>query len=569
MVAVIFDSSRSDPVRYLLGMEDAKKLARAFVPVVLAGDAREMRALIRDSRFRSKYLSGVLAFSERLEEIHGKLPDTLAQFRRWVSGGQFPGRVIDLFVLHLKADGRVEIHFLLLAHDPRSGRSLDLYSHRRDLSGLEAWTIAENKRSGYKDPRPLEHFDAFNPVNPELPESSRAWLQALDTALGEALISSCEALRNGHPPLLRSAIDVRQALSALGGLDVQSHIGSVSLRHPDHGKLTLHGAKFDARFNIRSFARALETRASIDRLPARERQAELDRRAETSVTRRGRLVQRLLRDAHPESEDLIGGDRYRRATSHPRPHAPTVALAPATDYVVDRIGDRLRRAVDVVRGWGIHGAAPQGPLGSSSGRHGLSPPGEVAASASAHTRGADRQRDAASPSFDDDDHVGDHTRRIRKSLKLKLLLAYHAHANRIAEILDRLAALARTFSAALSRAAGLARDFARGIEGRRRARADLHQATHQLERGVEEIRGARAERDATTRSLHHALGCFDAALGTLRNSLDHTEPTALASRLFPDRRQPERTSQVDPRAVSHAPADRGPASQSDQQSPMI
>ena len=171
MIVKFFRRSKgqgSKPINYFLGAEKDREFAR-----VLSGDPDITEHLINATKFENKYTSGVLSFTERVDEISEA--DKLAimrSFEKTLFPGLEPDQYDILWIEHSDKDrfdvdsegkqiretersGRLELNFVIPCHELRTGKRLQPFYAGTDLRRVNAWKNIINREVRTVDGQPL------------------------------------------------------------------------------------------------------------------------------------------------------------------------------------------------------------------------------------------------------------------------------------------------------------------------------------------------------------------------------------------------------------------------------
>lgn len=264
------------PIEYLLG-KDYKREAASL----LRGDPDLTRDLIDASNFSKRYTSGVLSFAE--EDIPDHLKNELMDdFERTILAGLEPDQYNVLWVQHKDKDNkddktkkRLELNFVIVNTELRSGKRLQPYFRPADFHLVNNWQNYVNARHEFSDPND--------------PAKRRSLITASDTskdrqkAVEQINESLMQLIESGA---VRGRQDILKALESSGFTVARETKQSISIASPDGGKnIRLKGAIYERSFNASQLdAEEIERAGASYRESAAERTERAKAALEKSVS---------------------------------------------------------------------------------------------------------------------------------------------------------------------------------------------------------------------------------------------------------------------------------------------
>ncbi len=149
MLAKINDISknRTGVIEYFLNDERVKN-GTAYV---LMGNEHFTKHLIKSSRYKQKYMSGGMMFHKKEVTTPEMEQEIMADFESMIFAGLDQSQYNILWVKH-EDKGRVELNYIIPRVNLANGKSLDLYSHKKDSPIFKMWQNKINKKYDLRDP---------------------------------------------------------------------------------------------------------------------------------------------------------------------------------------------------------------------------------------------------------------------------------------------------------------------------------------------------------------------------------------------------------------------------------
>lgn len=224
---------------YLMSEKDAQGKERDIPPEVLRGDPKITKQIISRLNFAQNYKSGVLSFTETVDEIgRGKLGEIMDSFEDVVKAGfeDDPGRIDVLWVLH-QDKGRAELHWVIPNVDLETGKRFQPYFDRVDQKMFRAWERLTNTENGFTDPADPARARTIN-IPAYLPENKEAQYRQINDAITGMFAQG----------KIKNRDDVVEALTEVGyGINRLSR-DYLSIKDPNGLKLRLKGAFYGESF---------------------------------------------------------------------------------------------------------------------------------------------------------------------------------------------------------------------------------------------------------------------------------------------------------------------------------
>jgi Relaxase/Mobilisation nuclease domain len=259
---------------YLMSEKDAQGKERNIPAEVLRGDPRITKQIISRLNFAQNYKSGVLSFTETVDEIgRDKLGEIMDSFEDMVKAGfeDDPGRIDVLWVLH-QDKGRAELHWVIPNVDLETGKRFQPYFDRVDQKMFRAWERLTNTENGFTDPADPARARNIN-IPAYLPENKEAQYRQINDAI-------VGLFAQGQ---IKNRDDVVKTLTTAGYEINRLSRDYLSIKDPNGLKLRLKGAFYGESF--RSPA-SLERHAEQGSGDQPERLAELRGELEGYVAKR-------------------------------------------------------------------------------------------------------------------------------------------------------------------------------------------------------------------------------------------------------------------------------------------
>lgn len=260
---------------YLMSEKDAQGKERNIPAEVLRGDPKITKQIISRLNFAQNYKSGVLSFTETVDEIgRGKLGEIMDSFEDMVKAGfeDDPGRIDVLWVLH-QDKGRAELHWVIPNVDLETGKRFQPYFDRVDQKMFRAWERLTNTENGFTDPSDPDRARKRIIIPSYLPENKEAQYRLIDEAIRG--LFAVEDIKNRD--------DVVEKLTEAGYEINRLSRDYLSIKDPNGLKLRLKGEFYGANFTS---PESLARNAEQGRGDKTERIAELRGELEGYVAKR-------------------------------------------------------------------------------------------------------------------------------------------------------------------------------------------------------------------------------------------------------------------------------------------
>jgi len=142
-----YGKNRTGAIEYPLDEKRVKE-GTAFV---LKGNANFTKHLIKTCKYKYKYVSGTLRFAD--EDVVSEVQERkiMDSFEKMFFAGLDPSIYHILWVKHVDK-GVTELNYIVPQVRLDTGKSLDLYSHKRDVPIFSQWQDGINKRYGLANP---------------------------------------------------------------------------------------------------------------------------------------------------------------------------------------------------------------------------------------------------------------------------------------------------------------------------------------------------------------------------------------------------------------------------------
>ena len=243
MIQKIFSLKRArtqkiylNPFAYLL-----RKNGRKVEPVVLSGDVKVANVLIKNSRFKQRYISLVLSFEESIAEE--KAFKIIESYERCAYVGIDDSKIVRVWVLHQEHD-RTELHCIVVNSYLRD-RQPDLrWQHAYvnvDHMLFKSWQELINVEYDFQSPDdPASRRLRSHPYSP-LSEQDHQIFKEVDLAI-------CREIQSGK---ITSRNDILEYLKQTG-YQTNPKPSKIGIRSPETGRyyVYLEGQKYDESFDL-------------------------------------------------------------------------------------------------------------------------------------------------------------------------------------------------------------------------------------------------------------------------------------------------------------------------------
>ncbi len=279
MIVKFFRRSKeqgSAPLNYFLGAKRDREHSR-----VISGDPVITEHLINATKYQNKYKSGVLSFTERVNEIsEDDKRKIMQEFEQTLFPGLEPDQYDILWIEHGDKNidknnpvGRLELNFLIPCQELRTGKRLQPFYAATDLKRVNAWKNKTNAEYGLSDPNEPRRKRLFNPFLGIAPKPTPYKREPKKIAVEKKLdFSSRDSLRESIEQHLRAElkrrdsylVDRRTVINELEnvlGLFIERKVKkSITVIHPElrdkNGiamNVRLTGGIYDQDFNPKDY----------------------------------------------------------------------------------------------------------------------------------------------------------------------------------------------------------------------------------------------------------------------------------------------------------------------------
>jgi hypothetical protein len=243
MIHKIFNLKRArtqkiylNPFAYLL-----RKIGRKLEPVILSGDVKIAKALIKNSRFNQRYTSLVLTFNKFINE--DKAFKIIESYERCAYVGIDDSKIARVWVLHQEHD-RTELHCIVV--------NSYLRDREPDLRWQHAYVNVD--RMLFKSWQELINIE-YDLLSPDDPSAKRfrshpySPLNEHDHQIFEEVdIAICREIKSGK---IASRKDILEFLKEKG-YQTNPKQSKIGIRSPETGRYYLHleGQKYEESFDL-------------------------------------------------------------------------------------------------------------------------------------------------------------------------------------------------------------------------------------------------------------------------------------------------------------------------------
>jgi hypothetical protein len=281
---------------YLMSEKDAQGKVRNIPAEVMRGDPKITKQIISRLNFAQNYKSGVLSFTETVDEIgRGKLGEIMDSFEEMVKAGfeDDPGRIDVLWVLH-QDKGRAELHWVIPNVDLETGKRFQPYFDRVDQKMFRAWERLTNTENGFTDPADPARARTIN-IPAYLPENKEAQYRQINDAI-TGLFAQGQ---------IKNRDDVVKTLTTAGYEINRLSRDYLSIKDPNGLKLRLKGAFYGESFTSPA---SIERYAEQGRGDQSERLTELRGELEGYVAKRRDYVRGRYCQSGSSSQESDRGE---------------------------------------------------------------------------------------------------------------------------------------------------------------------------------------------------------------------------------------------------------------------
>ena len=325
------DGFSKGPLDYLLGKDRAREHAR-----ILSGSEAEIAGLIDTSPYHRKYTSGCLSFyeSDLSDEAKSKV---MADFEKCLFPGLDQGQYRVLWIEHRdkvnEATGqqRLELNFLIPNVEVFSGKSLQPFYHKADMSRVDLFKKVTNYEYEFYDPDdPINRQPTTIQKNlPKAVKEIKATVNRLaETAVEQGDIYDRESLKKW--------------LIAMGFEITNEKPNSLSIKNPygddDSRPIRLTGAIYEQDYRVRAEGTSLSSEASSRYREESRRRYEADlQRYQDHLAKKAEYHQRKYRAGRRELEGA-------GQPSYGRDHDPNLGKQGLLETAAERSHSRDLRA---------------------------------------------------------------------------------------------------------------------------------------------------------------------------------------------------------------------------------
>ena len=325
------DGFSKGPLDYLLGKDRAREHAR-----ILSGSEAEIAGLIDTSPYHRKYTSGCLSFyeSDLSDEAKSKV---MADFEKCLFPGLDQGQYRVLWIEHRdkvnEATGqqRLELNFLIPNIEVFSGKSLQPFYHKADMSRVDLF----KKVTNYE----YEFYDPDDPINQQpttiqknLPKAVKE-IKATVNRLAET------AVKDGD---IYDRESMKKWLIGMGFEITKEKPKSISIKNPygddDSRPIRLTGAIYEQDYRLRAEGTSPASEASARYREESRRRYEADlQRYQDHLAKKAEYHQRKYRAGRRELEGA-------GQPSYGRDHDPNLGKQGLLETAAERSHSRDLRA---------------------------------------------------------------------------------------------------------------------------------------------------------------------------------------------------------------------------------
>ena len=325
------DGFSKGPLDYLLGKDRAREHAR-----ILSGSEAEIAGLIDSSPYSRKYTSGCLSFyeSDLSDEAKSKI---MADFEKCLFPGLDQGQYRVLWIEHRDkvteetGQQRLELNFLIPNVEVFSGKSLQPFYHKADMSRVDLFKKVTNYEYEFYDPDdPINRQPTTIQKNlPKAVKEIKATVNRLaETAVEQGDIYDRESLKKW--------------LIAMGFEITNEKPNSLSIKNPygddDSRPIRLTGAIYEQDYRVRAEGTSLSSEASSRYREESRRRYEADlQRYQDHLAKKAEYHQRKYRAGRRELEGA-------GQPSYGRDHDPNLGKQGLLETAAERSHSRDLRA---------------------------------------------------------------------------------------------------------------------------------------------------------------------------------------------------------------------------------
>ncbi len=325
------DGFSKGPLDYLLGKDRAREHAR-----ILSGSEAEIAGLIDTSPYHRKYTSGCLSFyeSDLSDEAKSKV---MADFEKCLFPGLDQGQYRVLWIEHRDkvnestGQQRLELNFLIPNIEVFSGKSLQPFYHKADMSRVDLFKKVTNYGYGFYDPDdPINRQPTT--IQKNLPKAVKE-IKATVNRLAET------AVKDGD---IYDRESMKKWLIGMGFEITKEKPKSISIKNPygddDSRPIRLTGAIYEQDYRLRAEGASPASEASARYREESRRRYEADlQRYQDHLAKKAEYHQRKYRAGRRELEGA-------GQPSYGRDHDPNLGKQGLLETAAERSHSRDLRA---------------------------------------------------------------------------------------------------------------------------------------------------------------------------------------------------------------------------------
>lgn len=321
------DGLSKGPLDYLLGKDRAREHAR-----ILSGSEAEIAGLIDSSPYSRKYTSGCLSFyeSDLSDEAKSKI---MADFEKCLFPGLDQGQYRVLWIEHRDkvnektGQQRLELNFLIPNIEISTGKSLQPFYHKADMSRVDLFKKVTNYGYGFYDPDdPINRQPTT--IQKNLPQTVKEF-KATVNRLAET------AVKDGD---IYDRESMKKWLIGMGFEITKEKPKSISIKNPygddDSRPIRLTGAIYEQDYRLRAEGASPASEASARYREESRRRYEADlQRYQDHLAKKAEYHQRKYRAGRRELEGA-------GQPSYGRDHDPNFEQQRVSEKTAERSHER-------------------------------------------------------------------------------------------------------------------------------------------------------------------------------------------------------------------------------------
>lgn len=188
------NSTKSDPVGYLLSDKDWTGKPRSVKPEILMGDKFSVELSIAENHRKFKYTSGVLSFADNEKPTEDQINDVCLKFLDTFLPGQAQDNVPYLFVAH-RDKGNLEIHYVVArAWNLENGKTKAFNMAPPGKESLQLqndFVATTNHELGFNQiaPNPLKAaFNQFDRLDTQESKNRTTFKKKMSSSIGSLIL---------------------------------------------------------------------------------------------------------------------------------------------------------------------------------------------------------------------------------------------------------------------------------------------------------------------------------------------------------------------------------------------